>query len=72
MLLQNSQVHVNRDFFDIIKAHSQLECVFLRGPRQVGKTTLLDLLDLKSKVFLDDLGARQRAQQDPAFFLRFS
>lgn len=68
MLLQNSQVYVNRDFFDIIKAHSQLECVFLRGPRQVGKTTLLDLLDLKSKVFLDDLGARQRAQQDPAFF----
>ncbi len=61
-------MYVNRDFFDTLKAHSQLECVLLRGPRQVGKTTLLDLMDLRSKVFLDDLSARQRAQEDPAFF----
>lgn len=39
------------------------------GPRQVGKTTLLDLLPLKSRWFLDDLGLRNRAQTDPALFL---
>ncbi len=39
------------------------------GPRQVGKTTLLDQLDLNSRLFLDDLGARQSAQNDPAFVI---
>ena len=43
--------------------------MLLWGARQVGKTTLLDRLELKSKLFLDDLGLRERARQDPALVL---
>ena len=39
------------------------------GPRQMGKTTLLDRLPLKSKLFRDDLAQRERAQKDPALTL---
>ena len=60
---------VNRDFFDTIRQKSKLEAVLLWGPRQVGKTTLLDQLPLNSRVFLDDLSLRTKAQNDPAFFL---
>ncbi|MCM2281418.1 MAG: ATP-binding protein [Bdellovibrionaceae bacterium] len=41
----------------------------LWGPRQVGKTTLLDQLELSSRLFLDDLALRTLAQQDPAALL---
>jgi len=46
-----------------------MESILLWGPRQVGKTTLLDLLPLGGRLFLDDLGSRQRAQSDPALLL---
>ena len=46
-----------------------MESILLWGPRQVGKTTLLDLLPLGGRLFLDDLGSRQRAQNDPALLL---
>jgi hypothetical protein len=60
---------ITRDFFTTLTARSRLEAVFLLGPRQVGKSTLLDQLELKSQVFLDDLHLRQRANEDPAFFI---
>ncbi len=46
-----------------------LEALLLWGPRQVGKTTLLDLLSLPTKIFFDDLHFREQASKDPAFLL---
>jgi uncharacterized protein len=60
---------VNRDFLTTIKQIPSLEAVLLWGSRQVGKTTLLDQLQLASAVFLDDLILRKKAQNDPALFL---
>lgn len=60
---------VKRDFLATLKKNTALEVVLLWGPRQVGKTTILTQLKLKSQVFLDDLNLRTRAQHDPAFFL---
>jgi len=39
------------------------------GPRQVGKTTMLSQLPMKSEIYLDDLHLRHRAQTDPEFLL---
>ncbi|MGE0171972.1 MAG: ATP-binding protein [Oligoflexales bacterium] len=60
---------IKRDFFDSLRQSATLESVLLWGARQVGKTTLLDQLPLQSRHFLDDLGERERAQNDPALFL---
>jgi predicted AAA+ superfamily ATPase len=62
-------MHVKRHLFGTLKAASRMEALLLWGPRQVGKTTLLDLFPLGSRMFLDDLGLRERAQADPALFL---
>lgn len=45
--------------------------LFLTGPRQVGKSTLLENYCTKkyNKVSLDNLDEREKAQQDPALFL---
>lgn len=61
---------VNRDFLSTLKVSACLEAVLLWGSRQVGKTTLLNQLDLKTKLYLDDLMLRDRAQRDPAFFMQ--
>ncbi len=58
-----------RDFLDTLKASSQLEVVLLWGPRQVGKTTLLNQLLPASTLYLDDLSLRLRAQSDPGLVL---
>lgn len=46
--------------------------LLLTGPRQVGKTTLLELCAGKSRnyVTLDDLDARQLARKDPGLFIQ--
>jgi len=62
-------MYVKRDFLDTLIQLSTLESVLIWGPRQVGKTTLLDQLPLKTKFFLDDLGLRRRAQEDPGLLL---
>lgn len=64
-----SQVYINRDFLETLKGANSLEAVLVWGARQVGKTTLLDQLSPKSRLLLDDLGLRQRAQSDPALVL---
>ncbi len=55
----------------ILDASESFKVVLLTGPRQVGKTTLLQDLqkDTRSYVSLDDLNMRLAAQQDPASFL---
>lgn len=46
--------------------------ILLTGPRQVGKTTLLEMCAEKERnyVTLDDLDARQLAQSDPGLFIQ--
>ena len=46
--------------------------LMLTGPRQVGKTTLLEMCSegARTYVTLDDLDARSLAQRDPALFLQ--
>lgn len=59
-------MYIKRDFLDTLSKTTSLEVVLLWGPRQVGKTTLLDQLNPKSSLFLEDLGWRQAAENDPA------
>lgn len=61
----------------ILRATRQFPVVLVTGPRQVGKTTLLDHLrgveetdDERRYVTLDDYAARELANQDPALFLQ--
>lgn len=55
----------------ILDASGSFKVVLLTGPRQVGKTTLLQDLQkaARSYVTLDDLDMRLSAQQDPVSFL---
>lgn len=55
----------------ILDASDSFKVVLLTGPRQVGKTTLLQDVQKgeRSYVTLDDLNMRVAAQQDPASFL---
>ena len=56
----------------ILEASASFKIVLLTGPRQVGKTTLLQDIQKSSRsyVTLDDLNMRLAAQQDPAVVLR--
>lgn len=60
---------IKRDLLDVLPKALALEAVLLWGPRQAGKTTLLEQLQPKSRLLLDDLMVRQQAQQDPALVL---
>lgn len=55
----------------ILKDSSTFKIVLLTGPRQVGKTTLLQTIEATSRsyVTLDDLSMRTAAIQDPAGFI---
>ena len=60
--LEKKFLEVNRDY----------SCIMLIGPRQVGKSTMLEHLmegTPRRKVSLDDLSERQLAQKDPSLFL---
>jgi len=63
---------IKRTLTQAIKDTSDsFKVLMLTGPRQVGKTTLLQEVQKSSRsyVTLDDLGVRLAAQQDPAGFL---
>lgn len=63
---------IKRTLTQAIKETSDIfKVLMLTGPRQVGKTTLLQDVqkDSRSYVTLDDLGTRLSAQKDPAGFL---
>ena len=64
--------YINRDIEEkIINISKQFSCILLTGPRQVGKTTMLEKLDTgRKKVTLDNLQDRELAQKDPALFLQ--
>jgi len=62
-------VIIIRDILANIQGLLGLEALLLWGPRQVGKTTLLDQLALPTKIFFDDLHFREQANKDPAFLL---
>jgi hypothetical protein len=57
----------------ILQSSKTFKVVFLGGPRQVGKTTVLKKLAETKKfsyITLDDLNQRSIAQKDPALFLQ--
>jgi predicted AAA+ superfamily ATPase len=56
---------------EILALNKSFKVLYLAGPRQVGKTTLLKHLAKRFHyVSLDDIGIRQLAQDDPALFLQ--
>ena len=60
--LEKKFLEINRDY----------SCILLIGPRQVGKSTMLEHLmegTPRKKVTLDDLSERELARKDPALFL---
>ncbi len=59
----------------LISMIDHYQVIMITGPRQVGKSTLLNYISRKlnrkiNKVTLDDLILRQQAQEDPELFLR--
>ncbi len=65
-------LYIKRDIEEkIISISKQYACILLTGPRQVGKTTMLEKLEPKrKKVTLDNLQDRELALKDPALFLQ--
>ena len=60
---------IKRDLSNILKKNQDLIQILI-GPRQVGKTSLLEHLSKDfDYVTLDDLSARELAQKDPQLFL---
>lgn len=57
---------------NIIDLSKEYACILLIGPRQIGKTTILEHVDKDKKreyVTLDDLSKRELAKNDPKMFL---
>ncbi len=65
-------LYIKRDIEEkIISISKQYACLLLTGPRQVGKTTMLEKLEhMRKKVTLDNLQDRELALKDPALFLQ--
>jgi hypothetical protein len=64
---------INRTLKKVIEdASKSFPVILLTGPRQVGKTTLLENIAANTRkyVTLDDLEQRQLAKSDPALFLQ--
>ncbi len=64
--------YINRDMEKLVSdLAKEYSCILITGPRQVGKSTLLEHLDSnRNKVTLDDLQERNLAKQDPEMFLK--
>ncbi|MDF1654168.1 MAG: ATP-binding protein [Coxiellaceae bacterium] len=65
-------MYIQRSLAAAIKeASSTFRVILLTGPRQVGKTTLLEHIEKgqRSYVTLDDMNQRMAAKQDPAGFI---
>jgi uncharacterized protein len=62
---------IERDFLNNWDRSRGLEAIMLRGPRQIGKTSMLLKMNPspRSKIFLDDPNEQSRAIQDPEFVL---
>ena len=65
--------YIKRDMESLILTLSQeYSCILITGPRQVGKTTMLEHIMTEDRhvVSLDDLQERALAKNDPSMFLK--
>ncbi len=64
--------YIKRDMEKVIEELSkEYSCILITGPRQVGKSTMLEHIDKsRDKVTLDDLQERNLAKTDPELFLK--
>jgi predicted AAA+ superfamily ATPase len=60
---------IPRDFEAAVAARGALPIKVLKGPRQVGKTSVLERLGTHEVVYLDDTAIRSRARENPRLFL---
>ena len=60
---------ISRDFDAAAIAGGALPIKVLKGPRQVGKTSVLERLGTHHVVYLDDAAVRSRAIENPRLFL---
>lgn len=58
----------------IQEVSNEYACLLITGPRQVGKSTLLNQLsdDSRKRITLDDLQMRKLAKEDPELFLQLN
>ena len=64
--------YITRDMEKVMsELTKEYSCILITGPRQVGKSTMLEHIDnTRSKVTLDDLQERNLAKNDPEMFLK--
>jgi len=67
-------MYIKRDMEKLVtELSSEYPAILITGPRQVGKTTMLQKLmegTERTYVTLDDLNARQLAKNDPELFFQ--
>lgn len=70
--LEGVMDYIKRDMEKVVSnLTKEYSCILITGPRQVGKTTMLEHLDKsRKKVTLDDLQERNLARTDPEMFLK--
>lgn len=59
---------ISRDFQTFFKKTKALPIKILKGPRQVGKTSLLEKMGGYKVIYFDDLFTRRSAQENPRLF----
>lgn len=59
---------IKRDIQVIFNIENVLPLKVLKGPRQVGKTAVLEQLGTHKPIYFDDSNVRRRAQEDPRLF----
>ena len=64
--------YIKRDMETLVVGlMKEYSCILITGPRQVGKSTMLNHIDSsRAKVTLDDLQERELARNDPEMFLK--
>ncbi len=64
--------YINRDMENVVLSITkEYSCILITGPRQVGKSTMLQQIDpSRNRVTLDDLQERNLARTDPEMFLK--
>lgn len=60
---------IQRDFQSYLGGAKALPIKILKGPRQVGKTSLLAKMNRYKIIYFDDLLTRKSAQENPRLFL---
>ncbi len=64
--------YIKRDMEKLVRELTkEYACILITGPRQVGKSTILNHIEeVRNKVTLDDLQERNLAKNDPEMFLK--